>query len=269
MTEELIDCKACGTVLHVNDEEKLPNVQISIHELNHPTFNFTTVAECQCEKLKNPLEPTEVGRAIPEIPIKSTQWKHSSAEIRDDHDAEHDINGCMLWGNNWRQFTSVLPGILLFLTGAFQNVFMITELNQFTIELSGSEIVPETTNSTDAYDGITNLTLFTTADVYEPAATFSNQLILTSLWYAGAIIGCLCAAILVRKLKKRSIYVSWKCRRVFIDHTNSSICNFAVLCLASAKRLRSTPAGEMVQSPRMGIRIYHNTNFTASIGCSI
>lgn len=192
MTEASSSCKTCGTTLLVNDGKKLPNVQISIQEIN-----ITTVAECLCEneKSKNPIEPTEdCGTPTRVKSIKSIQWEHPVPAIRDDHDAdhdaEHDINGCLLWGNNWRQFTSVLPGISLLLAVAVQNAFVNTELNQLNIVLSDS-------NDSNDYDDGTNT-----------RSIFSNQMILLLLWNGGSIFGCLCAAVLVRKLRKRSIYVS-------------------------------------------------------------
>lgn len=76
--------------------------------LNHPS----TVVE------EKPMESVVVVNEVSEIEQipKETSLIHNSIlrEDIEDFDGVSDSNCCQLWGNNWRQFTSVLPGMNAF-----------------------------------------------------------------------------------------------------------------------------------------------------------
>lgn len=132
-------------------------------------------------------------------PIKSKRVPTPSSIHGQELDDEHEINGCLFWGNNWRQFTSVLPGILLLLTIGLHNVFTLYELDYFAIAETGR--FKGTYKDRSAFD------LIRTDGVDSPAK-HRKSMIIVLIWYLGAILGSLLGAVLVRNMKMRSIYVS-------------------------------------------------------------
>lgn len=73
----------------------------------------------------------------PEIAMMlSRDFDHKNVPKAYDSDIENkefELNFCQLWGKNWRQFTSVLPGLLLLLTIGMHDVFTIYECDQFRV----------------------------------------------------------------------------------------------------------------------------------------
>lgn len=173
-----------------------------------PIFKITFACECVHEKLKLHLEPQSLASESIEISTidsgfvdaagTSIECKQSTESLLDELDDEYELNGCLLWGNNWRQFTSVLPGLLLLFTIGLHNVFTVYELDYFT---------------TDSHSQLKGT--FDDRSAFDPKETHESNLIknrkstiVVMMWHLGAIIGSLFVASLVRNLKKRSIYVS-------------------------------------------------------------
>lgn len=151
------------------------------------------------------------------------------------HD-EIEMNVWQLWGNNWRQFTSVLPGLLLLLTAGVHIVFTIYELDHFS---SSHSLRPFLCTKKD-YDYGGNG--YSTYGRYECAVSqyrsnrypspscnynhndvtglsnrnddhitdgYFTSFIVIMMWFVGAIVGNISGAALIRKLEKRTIYVSF------------------------------------------------------------
>lgn len=148
---------------------------------------------------------------------------------------ESELNVCQFWGNNWRQFTSVLPGLLLLLTLGAHNVFTIYELDHFKIEgaqplLTATRNFYTNRNSSSSYDSSPyhsnynsyRYNYYTTRryEGYEygsysdeggnrsPKGDLKSFLVIV-MWFVGAIVGNVFGAAFVRNLKKRTIYVSF------------------------------------------------------------
>lgn len=194
-----------------------------------PIFKIT-FAECECEKLKVAPEPQPTLPELPESPEssespelpasteysefvdldtvdKSVKWKEPTVSPSDELDDEHELNGCQLWGNNWRQFTSVLPGILLLFTIGLHNVFSVYELDYFTTD-SPAQLICSSTNRS-AFDPVGEYG--TSSEDYligQQPTQHSKSTTVVMMWYLGAIVGGLLAAALLTNMKKRSIYVS-------------------------------------------------------------
>lgn len=176
----------------------------------------SSIEECVCASVKSASEgpsetieiPTiesesveECRTLVQEVPIKSDDWNYSLKTTRNEHDDEHDINGCLLWGNNWRQFTSVLPGILLLFAVGFHNVFTVYEVDRLSasMDLVKTFKSKHEPNQHHLLDDIYVLT-------QSSSELTDSRLYLW--WYGGAVIGGLFAAVFVRYLRKRTIYVS-------------------------------------------------------------
>lgn len=109
--------------------------------ISQPVFRIT-LADCVCEKLKTRLVPLSNESSANDFGFvdaieKPIEFKESSVSFPNEFDDEHELNGCQMWGNNWRQFTSALPGILLLFTIGLHHVFTVYELDFFTARKPG------------------------------------------------------------------------------------------------------------------------------------
>lgn len=158
---------------------------------------------------------------------KSVDFEKSLVLFPNELDDENDLNGCQMWGNNWRQFTSVLPGIVLLLTIGLHQVFTVYELDYFTIDKPGH--IRATFSDRSAFDPVDitfssefRSSYYARLYIYVPNADAGNYSTTQSTiknpkstavvmtWYLGAIVGSLLGASLLRTMKKRSIYVSFQ-----------------------------------------------------------
>lgn len=121
-------------------------------------------------------------------------------------DEKDDRSTCQLLRNKWRQFASILPGLMLLVSIGMHNVFVIYELDQFELwpkllyasrSLFATNLEP---SSCDSYDRFFSK---------EELSKNQRSLIVILMWFVGAIIGSLFGAIFVRYCKKRTIYVSF------------------------------------------------------------
>lgn len=153
---------------------------------------------------------------------------------------EYDLNICQLCGNNWRQFTSVLPGLLLLLTLGAHNVFTIYELDHFNLFGGADPLLTATKNFNT--NGISRFSYDSSPPPYHnnynsfrynnsrhndystrgyeygshsddtanrsPKGDLKSFLVIV-MWFVGAIVGNVCGAVFLRSLKKRTIYVSF------------------------------------------------------------
>lgn len=191
-----------------------------------PVFRVT-ITDCLCKKLKTPLVPLSNGSSATDFGFvdaieKPIEIKKASESFPNELDDEHELNGCQMCGNNWRQLTSVLPGILLLFTIGLHHVFTVYELDYFTTETPGQ--LKATFSDRSAFDPVG--TSFSSGGVLRDSdadgalendsidqsatrKTKSTEVVM--VWYLGAIAGGLLGASLIRNLKKRSIYVSvWR-----------------------------------------------------------
>lgn len=183
-----------------------------------------TFAECVCEKaILEPIESTgAVDSGLVEEVKKSIEWKreprYPPKEL--ELDDEHELNACLLWGHNWRQFTSVLPGILLLFTIGLHNVFTVYELDYFTTaappHLRGSfkdrsafDPVPTALSRNNSYGeyAYDDVSPGSYSD-FDFSTKNRRSTLVVLMWYLGAILGSMLCAVLIRKMKKRSLYVN-------------------------------------------------------------
>lgn len=218
-------------------QEEVKEVNLAV-KITQPVFKVT-FAECVCQKSKVAFEPqptlTESNECsaidtgfVVAIP-KAIEWKQPNVSLPNELDDEHELNGCQLWGNNWRQFTSILPGILLLFTIGLHHVFTVYELDYFTTDHPGH--LKGTFADRSAFDAIE--TSDSRSDIYGSNAAPGNNSDIQStmknpkstavvmMWYLGAILGGLFGAVLVRNMKKRSIYVGCRCVRFLVTIFNT------------------------------------------------
>lgn len=207
----------------IQDIQKPAKVMEMSETISKPVFKVT-IADCVCKKLKTPLvhplnESCGTDSGFVDAVDKSIGNKKASVSFPNELDDEHELNGCQMWGNNWRQFTSVLPGILLLFTIGLHHVFTVYELDYFTTEKPGQ--LKATFSDRSAFDPVG--TYFSSGgfsrdsdadgalendSINQSATRKSKSTEVVMVWYLGAIAGGLLGASLIRNLKKRSIYVS-------------------------------------------------------------
>lgn len=204
-------------------QEDTKAIDISV-SVTPPIFKIT-FAECIHEKFKLHLEPQPLASESTEISTTDSDFvdatetsierKQSTESLSDELDDEYELNGCLLWGKNWRQFTSVLPGILLLFTIGLHNVFTVYELDYFTTDSHGQ--LGGTFDDRLAFDPM---------EIHESNLIQKRKsTIVIMMWHLGAIIGSLFGASLVRNMKKRSIYVSD--RDVYVSFTVFIVFSFS------------------------------------------
>lgn len=132
---------------------------------------------------------------------------------------DSDLNVCQLWGNNWRQFTSVLPGLLLLLSLGMHNVFTIHELDHFRVGFPSRIASPllDVTKKNHEHTDHSSPYGFSYGPGYQPAPSYQYRtdeskdriFVIIAMWFVGAIVGNMLGAVFVRSMKKRTIYVSF------------------------------------------------------------
>lgn len=166
-----------------------------------------------CNELKVPLEPacSAVDSGADVATEEPIVRKQPAVSLPNELDDEHELNGCQLWGNNWRQLTSVLPGMLLLFTIGLHNVFAVYELDYFTTDTPGN--LKNTFADHSAFDPVESFAhgndLYGSGPRRRMKHPKSTTIVM--MWYLGAVLGSLFGAVLVRNMKKRSIYVSCRC----------------------------------------------------------
>lgn len=135
---------------------------------------------------------------------------------------EFELNVCHFWGTNWRQFTSVLPGLLLLFTFGFNAVFTIYEINRLNSLSEDISATPKY-NAADRGNGYSERSFDdgfggyrssgSSRNDYElnedkPKLSLLSTCIVIMMWFVGAIVGNMLGASFVHKFKKRTIYVS-------------------------------------------------------------
>lgn len=138
-----------------------------------------------------------------------------------DDDDENPLNCCHVWGSGWRQFTSVIPGIVLLLASGFYHVYTIYELDASI----GRSVLRQRIHMNGGYYYHNERTTDFNFVGHGDSIGNAYRLLSAISFYAGAIVGNLLGAPLNKSLKKRHIYVSkhhtfrWSNIRRFFHHS--------------------------------------------------
>lgn len=124
-------------------------------------------------------------------------------EPASDDEDESVLNCCHDWGNGWRQFMSVMPGIMLLFSSGFHYVYSVYELDALTREPIIYQKVPE--NVSNYTSTINEYPLPEPSDEC-PLMEYRGYSVV--VFYVAAAVGHWIGAPLNRALKKRHIYVS-------------------------------------------------------------
>lgn len=135
---------------------------------------------------------------------------------------EFELSFCRFWRKKWRQFTSILPGLLLLFPLGAHNAFTIYELDHFNEPISNgmkpllyitqiykNESVYWPFNHNASYR-------YVDYDLVPPLYNYQSLYVIL-IWFIGAIAGSMIATAFVRHIKKRTIYVSFD-RNIVLRH---------------------------------------------------
>lgn len=123
--------------------------------------------------------------------------------------------------NNWRLFTSILPGLLLLLTIGAHTAFTIYELDhlsKYTRQGALLDLTRYVSFRNGFFPQVDSNSTYEDADesTYGPNNN-PNSLLVIVMWFVGAIIGNILGATFLNNMKKRTIYVSL-CLEIFALH---------------------------------------------------
>lgn len=214
--------------------------QVNDREVNmaHTKLENRKVAVDAIDESKEKNEKQELLDWKRSSVIKTSEGSQYNAE---QYNAE--LNFFQFWGRNWRQFTSVLPGLVLLITFGFNAVFTIYELNKLNSlseDISAPQKYYDSKNGNDInYPGrsVSTTSIYRNHDYYGTTARYDSYrgyrssgsthddygrtegkpklsllgvYIVVIMWFIGAIIGNMLGASWIRKLKKRTNYVSFR-----------------------------------------------------------
>lgn len=127
---------------------------------------------------------------------------------------EFELNFCQFCGKKWRQFTSILPGLLLLFPLGAHNAFTIYELDHFNEPISNGLkpllYITQIYKNESAYWPFNHNASYRYVDydLVPPLYNYQSMYVIL-IWFIGAIIGSMFAMTFIRHMKKRKIYVSF------------------------------------------------------------
>lgn len=100
-------------------EPCVPNIVLQIQTQPMPNMYDNNEIMMRSHNPKMEEKPMQSVVQVDDIPTMmqesdmTTSDSSSESEVEEDPEGVSDLNCCQVWGNNWRQFTSVLPGMML------------------------------------------------------------------------------------------------------------------------------------------------------------
>lgn len=132
-----------------------------------------------------------------------TPVQNETSDNNDLYSDEFSWSCLNLWENHWIQFASIFPAIVFMMLSGIQQLSTLATL----IDAS-STIYFKDSGYRSYYDYEENVE-------FTPKPLFSRQVAIVIVWPITAIIGNLFGGMLNRSVKKRSIYVSCRKKKLF------------------------------------------------------